>query len=140
MTIQKNISAICASLPEGVKLVAVSKFHPVETIKEAYEAGIRIFGESRVQELVTKQPVLPEDIEWHFIGTLQTNKVKNIAPFISMIHSVDTLKLLQEIDRQAARCSRAIRVLIEVHIAEETSKRSLPETFCNNFPIYRFAD
>ncbi len=130
MTIQKNISAICASLPEGVKLVAVSKFHPVETIIEAYEAGIRIFGESRVQELVTKQPVLPEDIEWHFIGTLQTNKVKNIAPFISMIHSVDTLKLLQEIDRQAARCSRAIRVLIEVHIAEETSKHGFSVDEC----------
>lgn len=130
MTIKKNISAIRASLPEGVKLVAVSKFHPVETIKEAYEAGIRIFGESRVQELVTKQPVLPEDIEWHFIGTLQTNKVKNIAPFISMIHSVDTLKLVQEIDRQAARCSRAIRVLIEVHIAEEANKHGFSVDEC----------
>jgi pyridoxal phosphate enzyme (YggS family) len=131
MDIEQNISNIRASLPEGVKLVAVSKFHPVESIKKAYEAGQRIFGESRVQELTAKQPVLPEDIEWHFIGTLQTNKVRHIAPFISMIQSVDTLKLLQEINRQAAKCNRtAIRVLIEVHIAEEAGKHgfSVDET------------
>jgi len=128
--ITKNISEIRSSLPEGVKLVAVSKFHPAETIQEAYEAGLRIFGESRVQELTAKQPVLPEDIEWHFIGTLQTNKVKYIAPFISMIQSVDTLRLAEEINRQAAKCNRVIRILIEVHIAEETSKHGFSVDEC----------
>ncbi|MDR1221720.1 MAG: YggS family pyridoxal phosphate-dependent enzyme [Tannerella sp.] len=130
MNIEKNMLEICFSLPEDVKLVAVSKFHPVETIKEAYAAGQRLFGESRVQELTAKQPVLPEDIEWHFIGTLQTNKVKYIAPFISMIQSVDTFKLLQEINRQAAKCNRVLRVLIEVHIAEEDSKRGFSADEC----------
>lgn len=130
MDIKRNISAICSSLPESVKLIAVSKFHPVETIKEAYEAGQRIFGESRVQELMAKQPALPDDIEWHFIGTLQTNKVRYIAPFISMIQSVDTLRLLQEISRQAERCNRVIRILLEVHIAEENSKHGFSVDEC----------
>jgi pyridoxal phosphate enzyme (YggS family) len=132
MDIKRNILAIYSSLPKGVKLVAVSKFHPAETIKEAYEAGQRIFGESRVQELTAKQPVLPKDIEWHFIGTLQTNKVKYIAPFISMIQSVDTFKLLQEINRQAGICNRIIRVLIEVHIAEEDSKHGFSMNECKS--------
>ena len=130
MDIKKKLSEIRSSIPDGVKLVAVSKFHTAETIKKAYDAGQRIFGESRVQELITKQPALPEDIEWHFIGTLQTNKVKNIIPFISMIQSVDSLKLMKEINRQAERCSRKVRVLIEVHIAEEESKHGFTPIEC----------
>ena len=136
MDIKNILSEICASLPDGVKLIAVSKFHGVETIKKAYDAGQRFFGESRVQELTAKQPALPEDIEWHFIGTLQTNKVKYIAPFISMIQSVDSINLLQEIDHQAEKCNRRIRVLIEVHIAEEDSKHGFSKNECKSL----FAD
>jgi len=130
MTVRENLSLLRTSLPAGVKLVAVSKFHPASTIKEAYDAGQRIFGENRVQELVDKQPNLPDDIEWHFIGSLQTNKVKYIAPFISMIQSVDSLKLMQEIDKQAKKCNRNIRVLLEVHIAEEESKHGFSFDEC----------
>ena len=130
MSISSNLKKIKSHLPEGVKLIAVSKFHPVEVIREAYDAGQRIFGENRVQELTAKQPFLPEDIEWHFIGTLQTNKVKFIIPFVSMIQSVDTLKLMQEINRQAEKCDRLIRILIEVHIAEEESKHGFSPDEC----------
>ena len=130
MCIEDNISKITESLPSEVKLVAVSKFHPVGTIEKAFDAGQRLFGESRVQELIVKQPDLPDDIEWHFIGTLQTNKVKYIAPFISLIQSVDSLKLLHEIDYQASKCNRKIRVLIEVHIAEEESKHGFSPDEC----------
>ena len=130
MDIGNNISEIYASLPSGVKLVAVSKFHPAETVKMAYDAGHKIFGESRVQELTAKQPALPEDIEWHFIGTLQTNKVKHIAPFVSMIQSVDSLKLMREIDHQAEKFNRKIRILIEIHIAEEESKHGFTPDEC----------
>ena len=126
----ENLSRLQASLPDGVKLVAVSKFHPVATIREVYGAGQRLFGENRVQELIAKQPELPDDIEWHFIGTLQTNKVKYIAPFVSMIQSVDTLKLMQEVNRQAGKCNRNIRVLLEVHIAEEDSKHGFSPEEC----------
>ncbi|MDR2147069.1 MAG: YggS family pyridoxal phosphate-dependent enzyme [Tannerella sp.] len=128
MSIKNNILSIQSTLPEGVRLVAVSKFHPVETIREAYDAGQRVFGENRVQELADKQPVLPPDIEWHFIGTLQTNKVKYIVPYIAMIQSVDSEKLLQEIDSQARKINRTVNVLIEIHIAEEASKHGfLPD-------------
>ena len=130
MSLREKLALLQASLPTGVRLVAVSKFRPVATIREAYETGQRIFGENRVQELLTKQPHLPDDIEWHLIGFLQTNKVKFIAPFISMIQSVDSLKLLQEIDRQAERCGRFIRVLIEVHIAAEESKHGFSIDEC----------
>ena len=130
MAVHENLSKLQASLPDGVKIVAVSKFHPVETVNKAYNAGQRIFGENRVQELIAKQPELPDDIEWHFIGTLQTNKVKNIAPFVSMIQSVDTLKLMKEINRQAGKYNRIIRVLIEVHIAEEESKHGFSPEEC----------
>jgi len=133
MRIKNNITQIKDSLPDSVKLIAVSKFHSAETVKKAYDIGHRIFGESRVQELVAKQPVLPDDIEWHFIGTLQTNKVKYIAPFVSMIQSVDSLKLMQEIDRHAEKCNRKIRVLIEVHIAEEESKHGFSVDECKSF-------
>jgi pyridoxal phosphate enzyme (YggS family) len=132
MSVKERITEIKNLLPAGaeIKLVAVSKFHSVETIREACDAGQRVFGESRVQELVEKQPALPQDIEWHFIGTLQTNKVKYIAPFIFMIQSVDTLKLLKEIDSQAEKCKRIINVLIEVHIAEEESKHGFSIDEC----------
>jgi len=120
--IKERISEIKQALPEGVRLVAVSKYHPASMIQEAYDGGQRIFGESHVQEMVQKYEVLPKDIEWHFIGHLQTNKVKYIAPFVSLIHAVDSEHLLREIDKQAKRCGRTIPVLMEVHIAKEETK------------------
>ncbi len=122
MDIQANLKEVLDQLPEGVRLVAVSKFHPNEAIEEAYKVGQRIFGESREQELSTKYETLPKDIEWHFIGHLQTNKVKYIAPYIAMIHAVDSYKLLAEIDKQAAKYNRVIPCLLEIHIAQEESK------------------
>ena len=106
--VAENIERVKQTLPSGVRLVAVSKFHPVEMIREAYDAGQRLFGESKVQELLSKKPVLPEDIEWHFIGHLQTNKVKQIVPFVSMIHSADSPKLLQEINKAAENVGRVV--------------------------------
>lgn len=122
MDIQANIKAVLSELPEGVRLVAISKFHPNEAIEAAYSAGQRIFGESKVQELTEKQLSLPKDIEWHFIGHLQTNKVKYIVPYIAMIHAVDSYRLLAEINRQAAKVNRVIPCLLEIHIAAEESK------------------
>ncbi|MBO7300182.1 MAG: YggS family pyridoxal phosphate-dependent enzyme [Tidjanibacter sp.] len=122
MSVKAQITELLATLPQGVTLVAVSKFHPVEALREAYDAGQRIFGESRPQELVAKVAQLPADIEWHMIGHLQTNKVKMIAPFVSLIHSVDSERLVAEIDRQAAKHERVIDVLFEVHLAEDESK------------------
>lgn len=122
MDIQANLKEVLTSLPTQVKLVAVSKFHPNESIEQAYRAGQRIFGESKVQELTGKYETLPKDIEWHFIGHLQTNKVKYIAPYIAMIHAVDSYKLLAEIDKQAAKNGRVIPCLLEIHIAQEESK------------------
>lgn len=118
----ERINEIKRTLPEGVRLVAVSKYHPASAIREAYDGGQRIFGESRVQELVQKHEQLPGDIEWHFIGHLQTNKVKYIAPFVSLVHAVDSEHLLREIDKQAERCHRIIPVLLEVHVAKEETK------------------
>ena len=122
MDIKAILSEIKAELPQTTQLVAVSKFHPAEAIKEAYDAGQRIFGESKVQELEEKHTILPKDIEWHFIGHLQTNKVKYIAPYISMIHAVDSYKLLAEINKQAAKADRIIPCLLEIHIAQEETK------------------
>lgn len=122
MSIKERLHDILATLPEGVKLVAVSKFHPAERIREAYDAGQRIFGESRPQEMAAKQAQLPADIEWSMIGHLQTNKVKMIAPFVSMISSVDSERLIDEIEKQAAKCARVIDVLLEVHVAREQTK------------------
>ncbi len=113
---------IRSSLQEGVKLVAISKYHPTDYIMAAYDEGQRIFGESHEQELREKHEVLPKDIEWHFIGHLQTNKVKLIVPYITMIEAVDSLRLLREIQKQAAKCQRTIKVLLELHIAEEATK------------------
>ena len=122
MNLSEKINNIQKTLPAGVRLVAVSKYHPASLIQEAYDAGQRIFGESHVQELVVKHDALPKDIEWHFIGHLQTNKVKYIAPFVSLIHAVDSERLLIEIDKQAKRCGRTIPVLLQVHVAKETTK------------------
>lgn len=122
MSIQQNLRDLLASLPPHVTLVAVSKTKPDEMILEAYEAGQRDFGENYVQELTDKQARLPGDIRWHFIGHLQSNKVKYIAPFVHLVHSVDSLKLLQEINRQALRNRRVIDCLLQVHIATEETK------------------
>lgn len=122
MSVKENLLEVKSELSEGVELVAVSKYHPVEALQEAYDAGQRIFGESHVQELVAKEQVLPKDIVWHFIGHLQTNKVKYIAPFISLIHAVDTLRLLKEIDKQGAKVGRTINCLLQMHIAKEETK------------------
>ena len=125
-----NLRAVRSSLPEDVKLVAVSKFHPAEYIEAAYAAGQRVFGESHEQELAKKQEALPKDIEWHFIGHLQTNKVKYIAPYISMVDAVDSMKLLKEINKQAAKHDRVINVLLELHIAEEATKNGFTLDAC----------
>ena len=130
MSISQNIVQLKASLPANVTLVAVSKFHPAEALMEAYNAGQRVFGESRAQELTAKQKVLPGDIEWHFIGPLQSNKVKDIAPFIHTIHSIDSLKLLPEVNKQAAKNNRIIRVLLEIHVAQEETKHGLSPDEC----------
>jgi pyridoxal phosphate enzyme (YggS family) len=120
--IAANIISLKRALPEGVKLVAVSKTKPVSDIQEAYNAGQRIFGENRVQELISKKDLLPDDIEWHLIGHLQSNKVKNIVPFISMIHSVDSFKLLKVINTEAGKISRKVDCLLQFHIAAEETK------------------
>ena len=127
MTIKERLERILATLPEGVELVAVSKFHPAERLQEAYDAGQRIFGESRPQEMVAKAEVLPKDIVWTMIGHLQTNKVKMIAPFVSMIASVDSERLIEEIEKQAAKHNRVIDILLEVHVAQEETKSGWSE-------------
>lgn len=125
--ITEKIQEIEAKLPEGVKLVAVSKLKPVETLMKAYEGGFRRFGENYVQELTGKSESMPSDIEWHMIGHLQSNKVKYIAPFVSMIHSVDSFRLLMEINKQALKNNRVIDCLLQVHIAEEDTKTGMTE-------------
>lgn len=128
--IAQRLSAIRATIPAEVTLVCVSKFHPTEAIMEAYACGERDFGESRVQELLPKYNALPKDIRWHFIGHLQTNKVKQIVPFVHMIHSVDSLRLLETINREAEKLQRRVKVLLEVHIAKEATKSGFtPEEF-----------
>lgn len=132
MGIQENIRKLNAEIPGHVEIIAVSKRKSVEDIMQAYEAGHRIFGENRVQELIEKQPLLPEDINWHMIGHLQTNKVKYIAGFVDMIHSVDSLKLALAIDREAFKTGRVIPVLLQVHIADEESKFGFSEDELNS--------
>jgi len=120
--IAQNLTRLKESLPVGCRLVAVSKTHPVDTLQKAYDAGQREFGENKVQELVPKYEMLPKDIVWHMIGHLQSNKVKYIAPFVSLIHSIDSFKLLEEVNRQGAKVDRVIPCLLQVHIAEEETK------------------
>ena len=120
--VAKNLHEVLGNLPEDVRLVAISKYHPNEYIEAAYAEGQRVFGESHEQELSKKMATLPKDIKWHFIGHLQTNKVKYIAPYITMIEAVDSLKLLKEINKQAAKHNRVINVLLELHIAQEATK------------------
>ena len=127
MSISKNLNNIKSQLPEHVTLVAVSKTKPVADLMEAYDAGQRIFGENKIQEMTDKWEVMPKDIEWHMIGHVQTNKVKYMAPYVSLIHGVDSLKLLQEINKQAAKNNRVIDCLLQVYIAEEESKFGLDE-------------
>ncbi len=122
MSIEDNINKITTQLPQGVRLVAVSKFHPVEKLREAYDAGQRLFGENHAQEMVQKQPQLPADVEWHMIGHLQTNKVRMIMPHVKMIQSVDSIKLLKTIEKEAARIEREVDVLLQVHVAQEETK------------------
>jgi pyridoxal phosphate enzyme (YggS family) len=128
--VKQHLRQVCDALPQGVRLVAISKYHPAEEIMAAYDEGQRIFGESHEQEIRLKHESLPKDIEWHFIGHLQTNKVKYIAPYVSMIEAVDSLKLLREINRQAEKCGRVINVLLELHIAEEATKYGLSLDAC----------
>ncbi len=125
MSIQENIELIRNQIPAHVAIIAISKTKPVEEIMEAYDAGLRVFGENKAQELTTKHKELPGDITWHFIGHLQTNKVKYLAPFIGMIHSVDSLKLLIEINREAKKSNRIIDCLLQFHIATEETKFGL---------------
>lgn len=127
MSIQQNLLNIKSSLPENVTLVAVSKTKPVSDLMEAYNAGQRIFGENKIQEMAEKWEAMPKDIEWHMIGHVQTNKVKFMAPFVSLIHGVDSLKLLEEINKQAQKNNRIIDCLLQIYIAEEESKFGLYE-------------
>ncbi|WP_455587199.1 YggS family pyridoxal phosphate-dependent enzyme [Bacteroides sp.] len=122
MNIAENLKQVLAELPTNVRLVAVSKFHPNEAIEEAYSVGQRIFGESKVQEMTDKYESLPKDIEWHFIGHLQTNKIKYMAPYVAMIHGIDSYKLLVEVNKQAAKVGRIIKCLLQLHIAQEETK------------------
>lgn len=122
MSIADNLKQVLAELPQGVRLVAVSKFHPNEAIEEAYGAGQRIFGESKVQEMTAKYESLPKDIEWHFIGHLQTNKIKYMVPYVAMIHGIDTYKLLAEVNKQAVKAGRIVNCLLQIHVAQEETK------------------
>ena len=131
-TIADNLKQIQAELTQGVRLVAVSKFHPQEAIEEAYRAGQRIFGESKVQEMTAKYENLPKDIEWHFIGHLQTNKIKYMIPYVAMIHGIDSYKLLVEINKQAAKINRTICCLLQIHVAQEETKFGFTPEECKS--------
>ncbi|MEI7676957.1 MAG: YggS family pyridoxal phosphate-dependent enzyme [Bacteroidales bacterium] len=133
MSITTNLQLVRQNIPSGVRLVAVSKFHQNESIEEAYDLGQRIFGESRVQELTAKNEQLPNDIEWHFIGHLQTNKIKYITPFVSMIHAVDSERLLSEINQSAQKSNRVISCLLQIHIAQEDTKYGFSIDECTEF-------
>lgn len=127
MSISKNIENLTASLPKKVTLVAVSKTKPIEAIMEAYNTGLRIFGENKIQEMVSKWETMPKDIQWHMIGHVQTNKVKYMASFVSLIHAIDSIKLLKEVNKQAKKHDRVIDCLLQVKIAKEESKFGLDE-------------
>lgn len=131
MSIQSNLNTIKATLPENITLVAVSKTKPVSDLMQAYEAGQRVFGENKIQEMADKWEEMPKDIQWHMIGHVQSNKVKFMAPFVSLIHGVDSLKLLQEINKQALKNNRIIDCLLQIYIAEEETKFGLDENELN---------
>ncbi len=133
MSIARQLQYIWNELPPNARLVAVSKLNPAESLVEAYHAGQRVFGESRVQELTAKYEILPKDIEWHFIGHLQTNKIKYIVPFVSMIHSIDSVNLLQEVNEYAGKGGRKINVLLQIHIAKEEAKYGFREDECYEY-------
>jgi len=133
MSISCRLQTVWNELPANVRLVAVSKLHPAEELMEAYNAGQRIFGESKVQELTAKYEVLPKDIEWHFIGHLQTNKIKYIVPFVYMIHSIDSENLLREVNKYAEKAGRKVDVLLQIHIAQEETKYGFSEEECCEF-------
>ena len=122
MSISSNIEHLRSSLPSGVSLLAISKYQPIEALREAYDAGQRMFGENHIQEMAAKASVLPCDIEWHFTGHVQTNKIKYMAPFVSLIHAVDSFRLLREIDKHATKHDRVIDCLLQIHIAQEDTK------------------
>lgn len=130
INVKENIRKLQDSLPKGVSLVAVSKFHPVELLREAYDAGQRIFGESRAQELLQKVGQMPDDVKWHFIGHLQTNKVRAIVPYVAMIHSIDSEKLLRVVDSEAERAGCVVDVLLQLHVAQEETKYGMTADEC----------
>ena len=132
MSIANSIQQLQHSLPEGVSLLAISKYQPIEAIQEAYDAGQRLFGENHIQEMAAKAAALPQDIEWHFTGHVQTNKIKYMAPFVSLIHAVDSFRLLREIDKHAAKHDRRIDCLLQIHIAQEETKYGLSIEECRN--------
>ena len=137
MSIAENLKQVLAELPQGVRLVAVSKFHPNEAIEEAYQAGQRIFGESKVQEMTAKYESLPKDIEWHFIGHLQSNKIKYMIPYVAMIHGIDTYKLLAEVNKQAVKAGRIINCLLQIHVAQEETKFGFSPDECKELTHVR---
>ena len=129
--IAENIKLLQSTLPANVSLVAVSKFHPVDALMQAYNAGQRVFGESRAQELVQKASAMPSDVEWHFIGHLQTNKLKMVVPLVKMIHSIDSEKLLIAVNEEATKVNKIVNVLLEVHVAQEETKFGFSEDECH---------
>lgn len=130
MHIAEQISRLHQELPEGVSLLAISKYHPIEALQEAYDVGQRMFGENHIQEMAAKAAALPKDIEWHFTGHVQTNKIKYMAPFVSLIHAVDSFRLLREINKHAAKHERRIDCLLQIHIAQEETKYGLTVDEC----------
>lgn len=130
MSVAEQITRLQKELPEGVNLLAISKYQPIEAIQEAYDAGQRMFGENHIQEMAAKAAVLPKDIQWHFTGHVQTNKIKYMAPFVSLVHAVDSFRLLREIDKHAAKHERRIDCLLQIHIAQEDTKYGLTVDEC----------
>lgn len=130
MSVAEQITRLQKELPEGVNLLAISKYQPIEAIQEAYDAGQRMFGENHIQEMAAKAAALPKDIQWHFTGHVQTNKIKYMAPFVSLVHAVDSFRLLREIDKHAAKHERRIDCLLQIHIAQEDTKYGLTVDEC----------
>ena len=132
MPIGEQITRLRKELPEGVSLLAISKYQPIEALQEAYDAGQRMFGENHIQEMAAKAASLPKDIQWHFTGHVQTNKIKYMAPFVNLIHAVDSFRLLREIDKHAAKHERCIDCLLQIHIAQEETKYGLTVDECRH--------